>query len=208
MVGGDDKPLMNNISLNEFLAKIKKVEKGEKLDLSSGEDLSIGIMNLIAIEEHMFFTASKMNDSKYYDILNEVREMRKKLMKELVKENEGELWCTSKHLLAASMRLQEVGTKMLGKGDKKKAEDLFKKAYHLYSLFWVINLNESQSSNLKSQNDSIRNNPLEIRGNPNDNKQTEDKITLIDDKGERRESMSIFERAGDLVKKILDCCKE
>ena len=38
--------------IQQFLEKVKKMEKGEKLDLSSDEDLSIGIMNLISMEEH------------------------------------------------------------------------------------------------------------------------------------------------------------
>jgi hypothetical protein len=187
--------------------KIKKMEKGEKLDLSSAEDLSIGIMNLIAIEEHMFFTANKTGDSKYYDMLDEVRQLRKELMKKIVKENEGELWCTSKHLLSASMRLMEVGTKYLGKGHKKEAEDFFKKAYGLYSMFWMINLDKTQNSKLKTQNYNISGNPLEIRENQGDNKREND-INLISDKGEESRSVSIFEKAGDLVKRILDCCKE
>lgn len=39
--------------------KVKDLEKGHHLDLSSDEDLSIAIMNLISIEEHLFFTAQK-----------------------------------------------------------------------------------------------------------------------------------------------------
>jgi len=38
---------MKNLDIDSFLQKVKKLEKGEKLDLSSDEDLSIGIMNLI-----------------------------------------------------------------------------------------------------------------------------------------------------------------
>ena len=49
----------NNIEIQAFMEKIKKMEKGEKLDLSSDEDLSIGIMNLISIEEDFFFTYQK-----------------------------------------------------------------------------------------------------------------------------------------------------
>ncbi len=120
--------------------KIKKAEAGNKLDLSSDEDLSIAIMNLISIEEHLFFTANKTGKTKYFDLLNETREMRKELLKLIVKNPEGEIWCTSKHLLAASMRLFEVGTKAQTKGDKKSALSFFEKSYHLYNLFWGINL--------------------------------------------------------------------
>ena len=107
-----------DIDLQAFMNKVKAAEAGNKLDLSSDEDLSIGIMNLISIEEHLFFTANKTGKIKYFNLLNEVREMRKELLKLIVKNPEGEIWCTSKHLLAASMRLFEVGTKAQTKGDK------------------------------------------------------------------------------------------
>ena len=99
--------------VENFVNKVKDVIKKDGLDLSSDEDLSIGIMNLISIEEHLFFTANKTSRDKYYTLLNEIREIRKTLLKEIIKDYEGEVWCISKHLLAASMRLMEVGTKTL-----------------------------------------------------------------------------------------------
>ena len=47
----------------------------------------------------------------------------KKVLKKIIKDYEGEVWCISKHLLAASMRLMEVGTKQLGQNKKEEAED-------------------------------------------------------------------------------------
>ena len=181
---------MKNLDVNAFLQKVKKLEKGEKLDLSSDEDLSIGIMNLISMEEHFFFTYNKTGDEKYLDLLNEVREVRKSLLKKIIKEYEGEVWCISKHLLAASMRLMEVGTKYLTKGDKKNAADLFKKSYHLYSLFWGLNLGVVGVSDVK--------------------KSDEEKIDFLtnEEKPKVKKSASIFEKLGELVKKAVDCCKE
>src|SRR4030042_2910230 len=125
--------------IRQLLEKVKQ-SKGGKLDLSSDEDLSIAIMNLISIEEHFFFTGAKTGKSEYYDLLSTAREMRKELLKKIVKDPEGEVWCISKHLLAATMRLMEVGTKYLSQGKNVEAQDLFYKAYDLYSLFWGINL--------------------------------------------------------------------
>src|SRR3990167_1750835 len=103
---------MNKISnYKNHLNKVEAVTKQKELDLSSGEDLSIGIMNLISIEEHLFFTYNKTKDKKYIDLLNEVRLIRTDLLKEIITDYEGEVWCISKHLLAASMRIMEVGTK-------------------------------------------------------------------------------------------------
>jgi hypothetical protein len=97
-------------------------------------------MNLISIEEHLFFTANKTNKDKYYALLNEIREIRKTLLKEIIRDYEGEIWCISKHLLAASMRLMEVGTEALTKGEEEKAKGLFQQSYRLYMMFWEINL--------------------------------------------------------------------
>lgn len=129
--------------IKELLNKMKKLENGEKLDLSSDEDLSIAIMNLISIEEHLFFTAEKTGKTKYFNILKEVRAMRVELLKKIIKDYEGEVWCISKHLLAASMRLMEVGTKAQTKGEDSQAYDFFKKSWNLYNLFWAVNLGKS-----------------------------------------------------------------
>jgi len=132
--------MTTNQDIQKFIDQAKKLEKGHQMDLSSGEDLSLAIMNLIGIEEHMFFTSQKLGDTKYIEVLNTAREMRKELMKKLVKEGHGEIWCASKHLLSASMRLMEVGTKYLTKGDTKEANEYFKKSFDLYNLFWGLNL--------------------------------------------------------------------
>jgi len=96
---------LREASIKNLLNKVDEVTKEKKLDLSSDEDLSIAIMNLVSIEEHLFFTSQKTGKSSYLDLLNEVRSMRKDLLKEIIKDYEGEVWCISKHLLASSMRL-------------------------------------------------------------------------------------------------------
>ena len=176
--------------INEFMDKVKKMEKGEKLDLSSDEDLSIGIMNLISMEEHFFFTYNKTKDAKYLDLLNEIREMRKSALKRIIKDYEGEVWCISKHLLAASMRFMEVGTKALTKGDRSDAEDMFQKSYKLYSLFWGLNLGLVQTKDIKHMESK------------------EVSFVSDDPKPQVKGSVSIFEKLGQLVQKAIDCCKE
>lgn len=175
-------PEINQQKINELLRKVAEVKKGE-LDLSSDEDLSVAIMNLVSIEEHFFFTGAKTGKEKYYDLLNKVREIRKELLKKIIKDYEGEVWCISKHLLAASMRLIEVGTKYLSQGKKAEAEDLFLKAYNLYSLFWGINLKLIDIGEVKKIDDNQLNK---------------------DDK----EKKGFLGKLGEIVKKLVDCCKE
>lgn len=138
------KPTSKKLSLEELVAQHDAAKKVNPLDLSSDQDLSIALMNLISLEEHFFFSGAKTRKTGFYDMINTVREMRKELMERIVRKSTGdtgEVWCISKHLLAASMRLIEVGTKALGAGNTADAYAMFDKAYDLYSLFWGINMN-------------------------------------------------------------------
>lgn len=120
--------------------KVEKLKASGTVDLSLEEDLSIAVMNLISLEEHFFFTAEKTGKSEYFDLLNQTREMRKELMGRMIDQHEGETWCVAKHLLAVSMRLIEVGTKLLGDGKKSEAGAMFKRAYEVYLMFWSLRL--------------------------------------------------------------------
>jgi len=172
----------------DLLSKVEKVAAQKDLDLSSGEDLSVGIMNLIAIEEHLFYTSQKTKNKQYLDLLNEVRVLRTELLREIIKDYEGEVWCISKHLLSSSMRLMEVGTKELKKGNKAKAWGLFEKSYKLYTLFWGLNLSSAKGLKLKAGNN--------------------DKLNFIDEAGEEKGNASVFTKLGNIVNKVLDCCRE
>jgi len=125
-----------------FIKTIDEIKNSNVLDLSVGEDLSIALMNLVSLEEHFLFSYMKTENKKLLEFLEQTREIRKKLLAKIVKREEGdysEKWCISKHLLATSMRLSEVGTKYLHDGKKKEAEELFMEAFNLYSMFWAVN---------------------------------------------------------------------
>ncbi len=125
-----------------FVKKVEDIKKANKLDLSVGEDLSIGLMNLVSLEEHFLFSFMKSEDSKYLEFLEETREVRKRLLAKIVRKEDGdfaETWCISKHLLGTSMRLMEVGTKYLHDDKKVEAEELFVDAFNMYSMFWSVN---------------------------------------------------------------------
>ena len=127
-------------SVQEFVEKLDAAKKVNPKDLSSDQDLTIAIMNLISIEEHLMFSGAKTGKHEYYDLINQVREMRKNAMLKIIPAYEGEVWCISKHLLAASMRVFEVGTKALSSGDTKTAYELFDQSYELYCMFWGLNM--------------------------------------------------------------------
>lgn len=170
-------------NLNELIEKVDSMKKQDKLDLSSDQDLTIAIMNLVSIEEHFFFTGVKTGKPEYFDLLQEVRKMRGELLRKIIKEYEGEVWCISKHLLAASMRLMEVGTKQQGMGKKEEARELFQKSYDLYSLFWAVNMKIIKTDDVKK-----------IDAEAMDKKDKEPK--------------GFMGKMGELVKKAIDCCIE
>lgn len=175
--------MANEQEIKQLLDKVEKLKKEHALDLSSDEDLSIAIMNLVSLEEHFFFTGAKTGQDKYYDLLLRVREIRKELLKKIIKNPEGEVWCISKHLLAASMRLIEVGAKYQADNKKKEARELFAKAYNLYSLFWGINLKLVELGEVK--------------------KIEENKINIHD-----KSKSDLNQRLNHLVQELIDCCKE
>ena len=114
-------------NLNEFIEKVDNMKKVNPLDLSSDQDLSIAIMNLISIEEHLMFSGAKTQDTSFYDLIEPIREDRKEFLGMIIKSYKGEVWCISKHLLATCMRLMEVGTKALSAGKKDEAYNFFDK---------------------------------------------------------------------------------
>lgn len=157
---------------DQFMEKVKNLAAGGKIDLSLEEDLSIAVMNLLSLEEHFFFSAQKTGKGQYFDMLKEVREIRKQLLARLMPKNEGETWCIAKHLLASSMRLFEVGTKYQSEGENSDAKAIFSNAYRIYSLFWGVRLG------------------------------------LVSLSGAKSIGLEKPWKLTDIVKKLVDCCKE
>ncbi len=188
-------------SVKEFVERIDATKKVNPKDLSSDQDLTIAIMNLISIEEHLVFSGAKTGKTAFYDLIEEVRETRKRLMQKIIPSYEGEVWCISKHLLATSMRLMEVGTKQQSLGNKEQAYDLFNKAYDMYCLFWGLNMNMLAVNDAKWVQDSVE-----------DVKKIADKISAsVELKEEIKEEVKpqgALAKMKAFVRKAVDCCIE
>ena len=161
-----------------FIKTITEMEEKNELDLSAGEDLSIALMNLVSLEEHSFFSFVKTQDEKFLEILETCRELRKRLLAKLVNRDESETWCMSKHLLASSMRLYEIGNRHLHEEKIEEAKQSYTDAAELYALFWKLNLEKNINSKQLTNKNSIS--------------------------YEEKEKKSIFSG----IKKLLECCKE
>ncbi len=191
---------MKKMSLEEMVQKVDESKKVNPLDLSSDQDLSIALMNLVSLEEHFFFSGAKTKKPGFYDLINVVRNMRKELMERIVDKNAAqgaEVWCISKHLLAASMRLYEVGTKALGGGNKKDAYKMFERAYELYSLFWGLNMKMIDLSGVQQMEPDFYKCVLDKGAK----KEKDVKKQMV-------ESKSVVHKLGDWVKNAVNCCIE
>ena len=171
------------LTMEELIEKVKKLKTTGELDLGMEEDLSIAIMNLISLEEHFYFTAMKKGNNEYLAMLHQTREIRKGLLAKMIDTHEGETWCIAKHLLAVTMRLMEVGTKLQSSGKKEESREMFKKAYEIYSLFWALRLKLIAVSDVKK-----------IGGTVSD----------VHAKPDSKEPMT----QEALIRALVDCCKE
>ncbi|MBQ6854797.1 MAG: hypothetical protein IJO11_05090 [Alphaproteobacteria bacterium] len=191
-------------NVKEFVERIDNMKKKNPKDLSSDQDLTIAIMNLISIEEHLVFSGAKTGKNSFYDMVQDIREMRKNLMLKVIPSYEGEVWCISKHLLATSMRLMEVGTKQQSMGNKNEAYQLFNQAYDLYCLFWGLNMNLVDAKDISWKPDSLE-----------DVKQTATAITAVSEETKdvvtetpSSTETTVFGKLKAVVRKAVDCCIE
>ena len=187
--------------VKEFVERIDQAKKVNPKDLSSDQDLTIAIMNLISIEEHLVFSGAKTGKNSFYDLIENVRELRKNLMQRVIPEYEGEVWCISKHLLASSMRLMEVGTKQQSLGNKDLAYDLFNQAYDLYCLFWGLNMKMLDVSDVKWVEDNLED-IKKISAKLEENKAPIKKQEV------KKEEGGAFAKMKAFVRKAVDCCIE
>ncbi len=199
-------------SVKEFVERMDNSKKVNPKDLSSDQDLTIAIMNLISIEEHLVFSGAKTGKTSFYDLIEEVRESRKQLMQKIIPAYEGEVWCISKHLLATCMRLMEVGTKQQSLGNKEQAYDLFNKAYDMYCLFWGLNMNMLNVENVKWVEDSLSDvKKLSKKVDEAMSKMPEAKVketalqTVAKDENEPKGTLAKMKA---FVRKAVDCCIE
>ena len=191
-------------NVKEFVERIDNMKKKNPKDLSSDQDLTIAIMNLISIEEHLMFSGAKTGKDSFYAMINDVREMRKNLMQKIIPAYEGEVWCISKHLLATSMRLMEVGTKQQSMGNTKDAYDLFNQAYDLYCLFWGLNMNIIDAKEINWKPDTVESVKQEAAQLIENTKPVNQEAPIAS----QAEPTTLMGKLKSVVRKAVDCCIE
>lgn len=173
---------MDTQPFERILKKVQNMKSKDSVDLSREEDLALAVMNLVSIEEHCYFTGIKLGNEAYFDLLEEVRTVRKELLAKMIDVHEGETWCISKHFLAATMRMIEVGTKYQSEGKKEEAKRMFDNGAKIFSLFWALRLKLIDTKDVRKIADGQLN--------------VHDKDTQVGWKYE------------DIMKKLVNCCNE
>lgn len=196
-------------NVKEFVERIDASKKVNPKDLSSDQDLSIAIMNLISIEEHLVFSGAKTGKTAYYDLIKDIRETRKNLLQKIIPSYEGEVWCMSKHLLATSMRLMEVGTKQQTLGHDEEAYKMFNTAYDLYCLFWGLNMGIMETKELKWIEPDIEEvKKLSAKADEFMKNQTVAENEKVSEQVAATEPDSALAKMKNFVRKAVDCCIE
>ncbi len=196
-------------NVKEFVERIDASKKVNPKDLSSDQDLSIAIMNLISIEEHLVFSGAKTGKTAYYDLIKDIRETRKNLLQKIIPSYEGEVWCMSKHLLATSMRLMEVGTKQQTLGHDEEAYKMFNTAYDLYCLFWGLNMGMMETKELKWIEPDIEEvKKLSTKADEFMKNQTVAENEKVSEQVAAAEPNSALAKMKNFVRKAVDCCIE
>lgn len=112
-----------------------------KLDVSAKEDLTQAVLHLLGVEHHavMSYAQSGNKNTEWLELKNEVRKIRTKYLSKLVKENKEQNWCIGKHLLSASLGLEEVATRLNSEGKIEEAKEVYEDSSTLLGLFMVLN---------------------------------------------------------------------
>ena len=195
-------------NVKEFVERIDASKKVNPKDLSSDQDLSIAIMNLISIEEHLVFSGAKTGKTSYYDLIKDIRETRKNLLQKIIPSYEGEVWCMSKHLLATSMRLMEVGTKQQTLGHDEEAYKMFNTAYDMYCLFWGLNMGMMETKELKWIEPDLEEVKKITTKAAEFSKEEVGEPVAKDAEPVKAEPSSALSKMKKFVRKAVDCCIE
>ena len=118
---------------------VKTTEKNVESDLGLKDEMSFAIANLINMEEHLSLTIANSKNKDYIPILEEVRKLRAKYMKQYAgNELKFQNWCFLKHTLATAYRLIEVATKNIALGNNDNAIENMQDSKDLFELAFII----------------------------------------------------------------------
>ena len=117
-------------SVQEFVEKLDAVKKVNPKDLSSDQDLTIALMNMIAVEKY----------SGYPKLVQMVRDIRMDLMRPMLEsvQYDGDIWPMSEKLLGILAAQMDYGNHALESEKTQEAYSAYDSAYQAWVIFMGI----------------------------------------------------------------------
>lgn len=125
---------MRGINRKSLKARIESADNAKKvnlLDLSADQDLSIALMNMMAVEKY----AADFGCAEIYSHINMVRQG---LLKRILRDRT--IFDIAERILLASVLQLNAAVRFQDAGDMDSAYAGFNMAYELYSVFWGLNM--------------------------------------------------------------------
>lgn len=108
-----------------------------KKDVGFVEDAITTLLNLVHIEVHSINSYFQNGDDEWLEIADEARKDRTDLLDKLVKDENSQVWCFSKHCLISILGYIELGNRQMP--NKKKAKKYYDKAGKWLGIFMEKN---------------------------------------------------------------------
>lgn len=91
------------------------LNKDKTGDINSLEDRLWALANTVSIEEHSISSYLRTHDEKFLEVAYKFRDIRRthmqRILGEGIAEHPAEIWCMTKHSLAAAMRYTEAASR-------------------------------------------------------------------------------------------------
>ncbi len=130
--------------LKKMKEKNNILELDEKGDVGMFADLTSALMNLVSAETHVSMSQISDPSPKWIKLGRELREIRTKYMKLLVKKDNSQKWCMSKHLLQTAMNLIEIGNRYAEDKLDKQAEICYVDCGIILEKLFELNIGEEK----------------------------------------------------------------
>lgn len=113
--------------------------KGDKFDVGFIEDSLFMLQHLVSAENHAIESFSSSKKKIWSDVNKVIRRMRSKYLYRIVKEENEQGYCLTKHLLASAQGLKELANRYIEDGDAELSKECFEDSQTLEKIIMIIN---------------------------------------------------------------------
>lgn len=116
-----------------------KEGKSTKDDIGIVEEIYELCKELTSMESHAEASFKSTGNEDWLKARDSARKLRTKYLSLIVKKDNGQGWCFSKHNCSASKRAEEVGTRFNSTSQFAEAKECYKDSEEIY--FWFLKMN-------------------------------------------------------------------